>query len=69
VLYSIRQPSMDRLACAIVMNQCSFRHSSRNVGLADFLKEGRFQLPSMLLEADPPQHTRARNVLNKALLR
>lgn len=34
-LYSIRQSSMTLLAWAIVMNQCSFRHSSRNFPLKD----------------------------------
>ena len=41
--------------------------SARGVGLADFVKHGRFRLPSIILEADPPQHTRSRAVLNKAL--
>ena len=35
VLYSIRQFSIIRLACAIVTNQCSFKHSSRNLPLKD----------------------------------
>jgi len=33
VLYSIRQFSIARRAWAIVRNQCSFRHSSRNLPL------------------------------------
>lgn len=41
--------------------------SARGVGMADFVKHGRFRLPSIILEADPPQHTRSRAVLNRAL--
>ncbi|MEP7242103.1 MAG: cytochrome P450 [Gammaproteobacteria bacterium] len=41
--------------------------SGRGVGMADFVRHGRFRLPSIILEADPPQHTRSRNALNKAL--
>ena len=41
--------------------------SARGVGLADFSRHGRFRLPSLILEADPPTHTRSRAVLNKAL--
>jgi len=41
--------------------------SARGVGMEDFQKHGRFRLPSLILEADPPLHSRARGVLNKAL--
>jgi 4-methoxybenzoate monooxygenase (O-demethylating) len=41
--------------------------SARGVGMADFKVHGRFRLPSIILEADPPQHTRSRHALNKAL--
>jgi 4-methoxybenzoate monooxygenase (O-demethylating) len=41
--------------------------SARGVGLADFSRHGRFRLPSLILEADPPTHTRSRTVLMKAL--
>jgi len=41
--------------------------SARGVGMADFVRHGRFRLPSIILEADPPQHTRSRTALNKAL--
>lgn len=41
--------------------------SARGVGLADFALHGRFRLPSLILEADPPIHTRSRSVLTKAL--
>jgi hypothetical protein len=41
--------------------------SARGVGMADFSVHGRFRLPSIILEADPPQHSRSRNALSKAL--
>ena len=47
--------------------------SSRGVGLSDFAKEKPWRPPSLLLEADPPDHTAARHVvtsiLNPKLLR
>ena len=41
--------------------------SGRGVGLADFAKETPWRPRSLLLEADPPQHARARTVLNRVL--
>ena len=41
--------------------------SSRGVGLSDFAKEKPWRPPSLILEADPPAHTRTRAVLNKVL--
>jgi 4-methoxybenzoate monooxygenase (O-demethylating) len=41
--------------------------SARGVGLADFVKHGRFRLPSIVLEVDPPEHSRARAAISKAL--
>jgi 4-methoxybenzoate monooxygenase (O-demethylating) len=41
--------------------------SGRGVGLADFSRHRRFRLPSLILEADPPTHTRSRAALTKAL--
>ncbi|HET9018100.1 MAG TPA: cytochrome P450, partial [Acetobacteraceae bacterium] len=41
--------------------------SSRGVGLADFARETPWRPPSLVLEADPPAHTRARAVLDRAL--
>jgi cytochrome P450 len=41
--------------------------SARGVGMNDFAKHERFRLPSIILEADPPQHTRSRKALAKAL--
>ena len=41
--------------------------SSRGVGLSDFRKEKPWRPPSLILEADPPAHTRTRAVLSKVL--
>jgi hypothetical protein len=41
--------------------------SSRGVGLSDFKKETPWRPPSLILEADPPAHTRTRAVLSKVL--
>jgi len=41
--------------------------SARGVGLADLSRHGRFRLPSLTLETDPPTHARSRTVLLKAL--
>src|SRR6201991_1920032 len=41
--------------------------SSRGVGLSDFAKEKPWRPASLILEADPPAHTRTRAVLNQVL--
>jgi hypothetical protein len=41
--------------------------SARGVGLADFATEKPWRAPSLVLERDPPEHTRARGVLAKVL--
>jgi 4-methoxybenzoate monooxygenase (O-demethylating) len=41
--------------------------SSAGVGLSDFRKEPPWRLPSIILEADPPLHTRTRAVLTRIL--
>jgi cytochrome P450 len=41
--------------------------SSAGVGLSDFRKEPPWRPPSIILEADPPLHTRARAVLTRIL--
>ncbi len=41
--------------------------SSRGVGLSDFAKEKPWRPPSLVLETDPPEHDRARAVLNRVL--
>ncbi len=51
---------------AVLTDWASFC-SSRGVGLADFKKETPWRPPSLVLERDPPEHTRARAVLAKVL--
>lgn len=41
--------------------------SAAGVGLANFNREKPWRPPSLVLEADPPLHTRTRSVLNRAL--
>jgi len=41
--------------------------SSAGVGLANFNKEPPFRPKSLILEADPPDHTRARTILSRIL--
>src|SRR4051795_7882486 len=41
--------------------------SGRGVGIQDFSREKPFPPPSLLLEADPPDHTKARGVITKVL--
>jgi hypothetical protein len=41
--------------------------SSAGVGLSDFRKEPPWRPPSLLLEADPPEHSRARKAVARAL--
>src|SRR6201995_426363 len=43
--------------------------SGAGVGLSDFRKEPPWRPPSIILEADPPLHTRARAVLTRILSR
>jgi cytochrome P450 len=41
--------------------------SAAGVGLDDFRRQKPWRPPSLILEADPPLHTRSRTVLNRAL--
>ncbi|MHA6264560.1 cytochrome P450 [Arenibacterium sp. CAU 1754] len=41
--------------------------SSRGIGVSDFLLEEPWRPPSIVLEVDPPAHTRTRRVLTRAL--
>src|SRR3954469_4561957 len=50
-----------------VLNDPATFCSSRGVGLSDFAKEQPWRPPSLILEADPPAHTRTRAVLSKVL--
>ena len=50
-----------------VLNDPATFCSSRGVGLSDFAKEKPWRPASLILEADPPAHTRTRAVLNQVL--
>jgi cytochrome P450 len=50
-----------------VLNDPATFCSSRGVGLSDFQREKPWRPPSLVLERDPPEHDRARGVLNSAL--
>ncbi len=50
-----------------VLNDWQTFSSGAGVGLANFHKEGNWRPPSLLLETDPPAHTRARTVMNRVL--
>jgi 4-methoxybenzoate monooxygenase (O-demethylating) len=50
-----------------VLNDPQTFCSGRGVGLSDFKKEKPWRPPSLILEADPPAHTRTRAVLSKVL--
>lgn len=50
-----------------VLNDPATFCSSRGVGLSDFSKEKPWRPPSLILEADPPAHTRTRAVLSRVL--
>lgn len=50
-----------------VLNDHSTFCSSRGVGLSDFAKEKPWRPPSLILEADPPAHTRTRAILSRVL--
>lgn len=50
-----------------VLNDPGTFCSSRGAGLSDFAKEKPWRPASLILEADPPAHTRTRAVLSKVL--
>ncbi len=50
-----------------VLNDPQTFCSSRGAGLSDFAREKPWRPPSLILEADPPQHTRTRAVLSRVL--
>jgi 4-methoxybenzoate monooxygenase (O-demethylating) len=50
-----------------ILNDWQTFGSGGGVGLANFHKEGNWRPPSLLLETDPPMHTRARTVMNRAV--
>src|SRR5271168_2137335 len=50
-----------------ILNDPATFCSGRGVGLSDFQREKPWRPPSLVLERDPPEHDRARAVLNRAL--
>src|SRR5580700_12089606 len=50
-----------------ILNDPASFCSGRGVGLSDFQREKPWRPPSLVLERDPPEHDRARGVLNRAL--
>jgi cytochrome P450 len=50
-----------------VLNDPQTFCSSRGVGLSDFAREKPWRPQSIILEADPPEHTRTRAVLSRVL--
>lgn len=50
-----------------VLNDWRTFCSSRGVGMSDFAKEKPWRPKSLVLETDPPEHDRARAVLNRVL--
>ena len=50
-----------------ILNNWEVFGSGCGVGIANFHKEGNWRPPSLLLETDPPTHTRARTVMNRAV--
>jgi cytochrome P450 len=50
-----------------ILNNWETFGSGGGVGLANFHTEGNWRPPSLLLETDPPTHTRARTVMNRAV--
>jgi cytochrome P450 len=50
-----------------ILNDWQTFGSSGGVGIANFHKEANWRPPSLLLETDPPNHTRARSVMNRVL--
>ena len=53
--------------CGAVLKDFETFCSSAGVGLANFKTEEPFRPPSLVLEADPPNHTRARTGLARAM--
>jgi cytochrome P450 len=50
-----------------VLNDWQTFCSSRGAGMSDFAREKPWRPPSLILEVDPPEHTRTRAVLARAL--
>lgn len=64
--YGVHAVARHAEVCAVLDDWRTFC-SSRGVGLADFAREPPWRAPSLVLEADPPLHTRTRGVLWRAM--
>ena len=64
--YGIYTVVNDRDVRAILSDWETFC-SSAGVGLSDFRKEKPWRKPSLLLEADPPEHTRYRTIITRIM--
>ena len=64
--YGVWATGTHAVVTAIFRNHKTFC-SSRGVGLEDFSTGEPWRPPSLILEADPPQHTRTRRVLSSVL--
>lgn len=65
-LYRVWAVACDAEARAVLQDWETFC-SSAGVGLSDFRKEKPWRPPSLLLEADPPDHTKPRMILTKIM--
>ena len=64
--YNVAAVARYEEARSVLSNWQAFS-SARGVGMEDFVRHGRFRLPSLILEADPPEHSKARGVLSRVL--
>ena len=60
-IYAMARYQQVQMALADWQTFCS----SRGVGLTDFAKEEPWRPPSIILEADPPLHTKSRSVRSR----
>lgn len=64
--YGVWALTNDREVRAVLGDWATFC-SSAGVGLSDFRKEKPWRQPSLLLETDPPEHTRNRTIITRIL--
>lgn len=53
--------------CGLILSNPDEFISSAGIGIQDIRKPGRFRIPSVLVDADPPDHTRVRSVMTRIL--
>lgn len=64
--YGVWALTGDREVRAVLSDWRTFC-SSAGVGLSDFRKEKPWRTPSLLLETDPPEHTRSRTIMTRIM--